>query len=409
MATGRKIREWPPGSGKKLRNMYVRDLKEGPTLHAVYSYQGQNYDYAITLPDGRRLLATMPRAIRLATEHIAIRLADLRSGGKYKNGVKVAAQTKSSLIEVLDLRQRLAEEDTTLHRETVRQTSNACKRLLLFFGADKDVRTMGVDDVPAYVRWRRAEFITKFQRPPAYESIRKEVGILRAALRAGSRRGWYPPVDLEVRIKGSDPKIESMRAKARPQEDVELLIMYLDEDSRDLLTFLLFTGLRRGEVERLTSSSTITGIDGVVEIAFRPKTSTPGKIDRVVLPPAAVDIFRRAASKVAAGEPVFPLAKMHAMKLGRIIARAQKKAGIPGHPITLRDMRATHARYAYQDSGMDIEATRQALRHSTHSLLMRYIGVRGEDLARNAAQSQKRWSNIGTKKGQEPGDDEVSA
>lgn len=248
-------------------------------------------------------------------------------------------------------------------------------RLRAGLGNDRDARTLSATTLREYVANRRAE-VTR-------QTIRREIQALRRALTLAEQHHLLKtqpirPVDWPVLR--SDPQSDKQAGKYHPPAVLRAWLDALDDDGRDLASFVLLTGLRRLEAERLVAGwveQAPPGAElpaGVVAVLRIPASSTKGRKARTVaLTAEALAIIKR---RTRGDAPVFGSTLHRTTFEG-----ARRRIGY-AKSITLRDLRHTHATLGVRAS---LAGTRDALGHGKLSVTDRYVSAPLEQVAAVAA------------------------
>ncbi len=244
---------------------------------------------------------------------------------------------------------------------------NCWRHLCRVLGTETDPATVSYDVLEDYLRTRRGE-------GAAGQSIRKDLQALRRGLQVARRKGAL--VDLpEFPEVASSPLRLNQRGKLHPLPVLLAWLEALEKDpradgARDQAELALLTGLRATELRRLSASwmeAAQPGV-GVAWLLRVPAWAAKNRHERVLgLTGPAAQIIMRRAKGCGANDSLLPSAHL------RAFAAAAKVIGYH-QPITLRDLRHTHATLAAQGTG-DAAAAQAALGHSDLATTQRYLST----------------------------------
>lgn len=228
----------------------------------------------------------------------------------------------------LKVRQRRSESSIEIYEE---KGAQLCRVL----GNDRDVNTLRLADMTAYVETRRAKGVSD-------STISKEMGVLRATLRYLVRLELYSrtpdalwPPEL---AHGS-----GVRDRWLPWDEYLRVLQALPPEWRDALAVYCQAGLRYSELYR------IEGRDVGEVLTVR---GTKTKSARRVVPITADvrEILERRAKDAGSG-PLWPVTRQRASQRTRwlkVLGLACERAGV-AHAST-NDLRRTFASWAFQQS-----------------------------------------------------------
>lgn len=246
-----------------------------------------------------------------------------------------------------------------------------------FFGRQRDVSTIGLDDTTAYMRARR-----QFVHDP---TIYRELRTLREALVQLRKRGLYAgdpsalwPVGLA----------QAFAAKTRWVTPVEWRKLYaaLGPRWKDHLVCYTFSGLRLSELFAIRPEHA----NFAERRLYAPGTKTEGAARWVPMHPEVEAVLRRRLRK---GEPFFELDQgtdyEHTrVRLYRALMRATRKAGIA--MVSANDLRRTFCSWCYQAGVVETDCARW-LGHKNSRMVRE---VYGHDSPENAARKLDAVPNL---------------
>ncbi len=237
--------------------------------------------------------------------------------------------------------------------------------LLHHFGQDRDVGSITVPDVEAYVLARRA-WPDRNGKPRRIrgQTIRRELACLHRAFKIAKKKGWVsvvPDRDEWPKLK-KDPPNAALRGKLRAPELLRKLLSEAndrrlhgttDATVRDHLVFAIVTGLRWAEIQRVTAD----WIEDDPPLVRLPEADTKTGDPRYVgLPPEGAEAVARRRDVTVPGGLLFP----H-KSLGQWLRRWSAKNNV-APAVTLRDLRHTYSTLGLQHSG-DAAAVQAAMGH----------------------------------------------
>lgn len=216
---------------------------------------------------------------------------------------------------------------------------------------DRAAESLGMDDVHAYAAQRLDE-------KAAPESVRKEVCILRAALRMAFRRGLLR-VDIYERLPPFRCRL-TLRERALPVGEFESLLGALPAPRRLWLLLSAYTGGRDSELMAYEWEH----IDWQQEELRIHGTKTEGARRVVPLPKRLLEALREARPDGASGPILLPWSNRR-----RDLAAACKRAGI--EKVTPNDMRRTFASWLVQ-GGTPLLVVKELMGHRSTRMLERH-------------------------------------
>ncbi len=222
-------------------------------------------------------------------------------------------------------------------------------------------------DLERYVATRRAEGARG-------QTIRRELqAIPRGVKLARKRRRAVGPIP-DLPEVSDDAPCEGRTGKLIP---FDVLIAWIDELSPEACdeAFVVFlTGLRDGEVKRLTwrwveQAPPKLVAQGIPWVVRATPAGTKKKRERILgLPQEAYETLERRAKLLGEDGPLFSACHRTAYE------NAAARIGWP-KPITLRDLRHTHATVTTEETG-DVLITQAALGHRDLKTTQRYVTAR---------------------------------
>lgn len=267
-----------------------------------------------------------------------------------------------------------------------RDSIDACwEHLGRLLDDDTPARDIDYDTIEDYARLRRGEGARG-------QSIRKELQALARGLKIAKRKKSIKEVPDFPEV-NSDPPNPRQKGKLHPLPVLLRWFVALDKDkrakgARDQAELVLYTGLRAEEVRRLAEAWVEAAPPGaeVAALLRVPAEAAKNRRERTLgLTAPALEIVQRRAKALKAERKKAKLAYSPTEALFRgdhhkIFATAA--TALEYHqPITLRDLRHTHATIAAQYTG-DAAAAQAALGHADLATTQRYLS---STLARTSA------------------------
>lgn len=266
--------------------------------------------------------------------------------------------------------------ETSKRAETVAFYEKKAKPLLRVLGPGRNVHALTMVDSDAYASARSGEGAGR-------NTISKELGLLRSALRAAKKRHLYAG-DTDWVLP------EYLRDAYTPRETTLTLAQYeavraaLAPARRDTWTVYVGLGLRDGELHRITAAD----VEGK-RVRVRGHKGAREAADRWLAPrPEVMEALRRAAKATPEG-PLF-----HWTNRRRDIAIACDKAKAPR--VTPNDLRRTFATWL-AESGVPELVVARLMGHTSSAMVRRVYAKIGTAVAASAMQSLPRLART-TKK-----------
>ena len=231
------------------------------------------------------------------------------------------------------------------------------------------------------------------------KTINLELGLLRHAFNLAMKEwGW---TDKNPVMMVSMERVDNLRDRWLSDEEEEALLSVSSPWLQDAIVFSINTGLRQGEVIRLTWEH----VDLERKAVYIGEQKNKGK-DELPLNEKAMEVLRRRARvRLIKKNVVFYSKHGHALEarnLIRAFKSAMKKAGV--EKLRWHDLRHTHAtRMAH--AGVDPYKIQKLMRHKSATMMQRYAhhnveslrdGV--EALDRRTKKRDKRVTNGGFEK-----------
>jgi len=198
-----------------------------------------------------------------------------------------------------------------------------------------DIYDINYDSILNYIERRRSAGIRG-------QTIRREVGLIKRALKIAKRKGYIQEIIDELPIIRNDPPNENLSGKYWPAELIQLYLDELHQEAKDECIFAAATGLRYTEVKRVQRSF-VELIDDhdTPALLHMPDWATKNRKARDVgLPFIALEIIERRVRENPEALWVFSQSNFK-----RARALACKRLGFKRN-LTLRDLRhslpATH-------------------------------------------------------------------
>lgn len=269
----------------------------------------------------------------------------------------------------------------------VNATKHAWRRLTEHFGANTSPRKVDYDAVVQFIAARRAVGVRG-------QSIVREVQALHRGLRIANRKGWLPVLPQLPKV-GVDPPKETQAGKLHPLDVIARWLLALPQDARDQAEFVLLTGLRRTECERLCldwveGAAADTGVPALLRV---PAGAAKGKRERVIgLVAEALAILHRKGAGRIGSDPVFG-----SVDHKTAFHNACKAIGY-GKRIHLRDLRHFFTTVGTAQTG-DAVAAQAALGHARLSTTQKYLHStmqRTASVSVQVAQTVSRHRSVGT-------------
>lgn len=238
-------------------------------------------------------------------------------------GARQSTAPSLPLIDALELL-RAAKDRRRVSEATLEVLAAKGKNLLRHFGPKRDLAALTLADTEAYLDARRAQGVSD-------HTIAKELGALRAALRASARAGRYEG-DPGALWPDALRDFYTPRTRWLTVDEYRRLHAVAWVTRRDALTAYVFTGARLSELGRLEARH----VDFRAMVVLIPGTKTKLAERTVPIAPELEPVLRRAVALAPTG-PLFRDWKPTNMR--QSLARWCAKAGI--EPVTANDLRRT--------------------------------------------------------------------
>ncbi|HEX2679613.1 MAG TPA: site-specific integrase [Polyangiales bacterium] len=222
---------------------------------------------------------------------------------------------------------------------TIEKLTEKSEQLIKFFGEDKDVLTMTVDDATDYVVHRRAQGVSD-------STIAMEWTVMTSAMKRLRKRELLP---YEPNSRWPDELEHGAGVRDRwlPWQEYLRVLAAIATEFRDHFVIYCAMGLRWSELYTLQAKDVIRVGDGL-EVRVR-GTKTAGAARTVPATPDAAEVLLRRADEHKTG-PMFPMThgKVEAQETAwaRALKEACRTAGVE-HAST-NDLRRTFASRAFQ-------------------------------------------------------------
>lgn len=210
----------------------------------------------------------------------------------------------------------------------------------------------------------------RFREGASKQSAKKELARVKWAVRQCFDRGILEGMPLFPEIKGKSTPDQRRVGKVWPLDKLQRFMEHLPEAAADELRFILITGMRREQMERIKASWVVmTPGQPTPANLVTPRTEwKTKKFDHVLpIPQAVLDILHKYWR--TDGKPLFP-----ASSFDKAYERAAHAAGLPRWA-TRRDVRATFATKA-EELGVSIAAISSILGHTNLATTSIYIKTR---------------------------------
>ena len=276
----------------------------------------------------------------------------------------VPAKSSKKLINLKELwEEYLSSSSALLSTATVERKKNALKHVFKFF---KDIQVSEIDSVmiEKYLSFRKKEILErssntgKREQEISFRTANIELAVLSNLLNFAVRRGY-----IEKNATSGIKKLNELsRLKTLSDEDIEKLINgATNKLTKDLITFLIYTGCRKGEALNLKWDD----VDMQNDVIAIKGTKT--KYDRYIP-------ISRALKRILEGinrESVYVFS-YRGKKLSNFresFKTACKRAGLNG--LRVHDLRHVFASKMVM-SGTSLYITGELLGHRTPQMTMRY-------------------------------------
>lgn len=262
-------------------------------------------------------------------------------------------------------------------------------RIAEFFGGERDVSTITMHDVTAYIRWRRSD-TTARGKPPIYGTIYRELDSFMRGIKTANKYGIFNPpyilpIDKEqrVQLKKQDGVHEKQRSHIHTEEECKRWIQAAKGTRLEHHVYLAYaTGMRSKEMEALTwqmiertKAKRHYAEIRLPEWLYR----SDSKVDDRPIPisETTYEYLAELAKGKSKDEPI--LRRINGMRA--VTQQVSRRAGGELY-ITLRDLRASFGQRVYNHSRYNIKATQIAMRHRSVETTMRhYLRSTDDDMA----------------------------
>ena len=216
------------------------------------------------------------------------------------------------------------------------------------------------------------------------QTVKHVLSLLNRLARFGVEVGAGPGLRFRLRL----PRVDNEKTEDLPPDQITKFITFLDEyperDPADMVSIALFTGLRKGTIERLRWEDVRydRGVIYLRHVKGRDSTYIPMNGD-------AARVLRRRQGRKRKGL-VFPLqqeGKYHQARKG--LDRLKKAAGLPEDFRPLHSWRHVFSVSAVSQSGVSLYALQQLLGHTSPTMTQRYAKFRDEALKEVSEQIAK--------------------
>jgi integrase len=295
--------------------------------------------------------------------------------GASELGVYTFTGPEAERVTIEDLLGSLEEHYRIEGREQKRSASHM-KHLRDFFGCERAMCVTGAR-VQQYIRHRQDE-------TAAHGTINRELHILRRAFSLAVEHKRLSKMHMPEFPHLSEE--ENVREGFVEKGDIDAILSHLkDADVRDFVAWAFWTGMRRGEVSKLTWA------------AFDRETSTlilPGKSAKTKKPRKLVlegiyreMIARRLTARRLDCQLIFHRNGKPMGAFRKAWASARKKAGVSG--LLFHDLRRTAVRNMIR-AGIDKTVAKKISGHRTDAIFDRYNITSDEDI-RDAMQKNETY------------------
>jgi integrase len=297
--------------------------------------------------------------------------------GASELGVYTFPGPEAERLTIEDLLGSLAEHYRIEGREQNRSASHM-KQLRDFFGCERAVSVMGAR-VQQYIRHRQAA-----KRAAAHGTINRELHILRRAFSLAIEHKRL--TNMHMPDFTHLPEEENVREGFVEKGDFDAILSHLkDADVRDIVAWAFWTGMRRGEVSKLTW----VGFDRETSTLILPgKSAKTRKPRKLILEGIYREIIaRRLSARRLDCHLIFHRNGRPMGTFRKAWASACKKAGVPG--LLFHDLRRTAVRNMIR-AGVDKTVAKKISGHRTDAVFDRYNITSDEDI-RDAMQKNETY------------------
>ncbi len=227
---------------------------------------------------------------------------------------------------------------------TIEKVTEKGAQLLAFFGEDRDVLRLKLDDTSRYVAHRRAS-----PRRPSDSTIAMELTVLMSAL-GRLRRREVLPYDPKTRWPEEiEPGAGEVRDRWLPWPEYLRVLAAIRAEWRDAFVIYCAMGLRFSELYTLHASDLSHDADGGLLVRVR-GTKTKGAVRTVPANPDAAEVLQRRAQEHPTGA-LFPVDRRGGLESQKAAwARACRDAAHASRVahFSSNDLRRTFASRAFQ-------------------------------------------------------------
>lgn len=248
-------------------------------------------------------------------------------------------------------------------------TTKAHKKRILFFFRERFIDTISKADIEDFRRYLSGEGLGQQTINKAQMLLSRMFTKLLEYKEGGQAHG----VDYsKLTIPSSNPCMLVPKPKVIKRNQVatrsefEKLRYFSDDDMTDILNMLLYTKLRPGDLQRITSKEIDLQRGRIAGIQHKTiTTKNPSGVPyMVVITPKIADILLPRLARVKPETPLFPFKNMQ-----KRWKEVREKAG--AMHIQLRDIRRTAATYLL-DNGVDPRTVAEGLGHTSLDMLPTY-------------------------------------
>lgn len=250
------------------------------------------------------------------------------------------------------------------------QTTKAHRKRLLYFFRGRFIDTISKADVEDLRRWLIQDQRLSPQTANKAQMLLSRMFTKLAEYRDGKMAHGVDYSKLQIPDKNPCSLVSKPRAIKRKQvatvEEINRIRYYADDDMTDIINMLIYTRLRPGDLQRLTSHEVDLQRKKIDLVQHKTITTRNPSGIQIVVPISEkmAEILLPRMAKTKPGTPLFPFRNMQ-KRWGSV----RQKAG--AMHIQLRDLRRTAATFLL-DSGEDPLTVAQGLGHADLSMLPTY-------------------------------------
>lgn len=250
------------------------------------------------------------------------------------------------------------------------KTTKSHRRRIAYFFKGRFIETISKADIEDFRRWLIQDQRLSPQTANKAQMLLSRMFTKLAEYKEGKMAHGVDYSKLQIPDKNPCSLVSKPRAVKRKQvatvEEINRIRYYADDDMTDIINMLIYTRLRPGDLQRLTSNDVDLQRKKIDLIQHKTITTRNPSGIQIVIPVSdkMVEILLPRMAKTKPGTPLFPFRNMQ-KRWGSV----RQKAG--AMHIQLRDLRRTAATFLL-DSGEDPLTVAQGLGHADLSMLPTY-------------------------------------